>query len=134
MKEVIEDGSGFQKFISKNLGKQAFPFEQIIRLIRNCLVHAASAHIELKSDDFYKQRDFLLHHNVRCVHFRFLYADFIPQRSGSKTYGIDIKIDFAKLAAGQSFRKVISLHQMYMLAELCYNLSELYRHKKVSSK
>jgi hypothetical protein len=40
-----------------------------------------------------------------------------------------IYVDFKKLKDGQSLFDVISLHQLYMLSELCYNISEVFRMK-----
>lgn len=97
MKEVVDDASAFQKFMQKTLGTQYFHFEHIVRFVRNCLAHATSVHIDVKEDDFIKQKDFLAHRDVHAIHLRFLYKDHISQRSGSDAYGIDIAIDFAKL-------------------------------------
>jgi hypothetical protein len=40
---------------------------------------------------------------------------------------LDIKIDFSKLKEWQKVFDVVPLHQVYLLAEFCFNLSEIFR-------
>ncbi|MEI8252180.1 MAG: hypothetical protein WCG25_00125 [bacterium] len=40
---------------------------------------------------------------------------------------MDIEIDFERLKEGQKIFDIISLHQVYLLAEFCFNLSEVFR-------
>jgi hypothetical protein len=40
---------------------------------------------------------------------------------------LDIEIDFEKLKEGQKIFDIISLHQIYLLSEFCFNLSEVFR-------
>jgi hypothetical protein len=59
------------------------------------------------------------------VKFDFVYADNWKERTGSKDYWIHLELNFTKFQEGQSLFDIISLHQLYMLAELCSNLCEL---------
>jgi hypothetical protein len=40
---------------------------------------------------------------------------------------LDIKIDFSKLKEWQKVFDIVPLHQVYLLAEFCFNLSEIFR-------
>jgi len=128
-KELIDTHSSFEEFLRTKLDKQMFPFEQIIRFNRNVLSHAIDSQIIIKQDDFLNQKAYLLQHGIDNVHFTFKYSDYIQERSGSKTYGIEIKINFNRLKAGTPLYTAVPLHQLYLLCELCYNLTKLYSKK-----
>ncbi|MBU0627152.1 hypothetical protein KKG31_02865 [Patescibacteria group bacterium] len=126
-KELIDSEFAFQRYLKTTLGKQFVAFEQIIKFLRNVLSHSTTSHIQLKTDDFIKQKDYLKKNVDTLIDFKFLYADAFPQWKGSKDYGIHIQLDFKKMKDGQSLFDLISLHQLYLLTELCFNLSEIFR-------
>ena len=119
----------FEKFLKQKLTKQYVGFEQIIKFLRNVLSHSTTSHLNLKTDDFIKQKEYLKKNVDTMIDFRFLYADFFPEWKGSKEYGLRITVDFKKLKDGESLFEVISLHQLYLLSELCFNISEVFRLK-----
>jgi hypothetical protein len=55
------------------------------------------------------------------------YADYFVERKWSKEYGLNIEIDFHKLKEWQKLFDIVPLHQIYLLAEFCFNLSEIFR-------
>jgi hypothetical protein len=63
-----------------------------------------------------------------------VYSKYIAQRKGSKDYWIQLSIDFKRLKPGLQLEKLISWHNLYLLSELCYNLSLLrdVKHKTLS--
>jgi len=126
MRELLDTSLPFKSFVQKRLGVSYLPFEHIIRLTRNVLSHHSSPNLLLKADDFTKQRDFLAHDKISRIHFSFVYATSWKERKGSRDYGIDIAVDFAKLKEGMKFFSLISLHNLYLLSELCFNLSKIY--------
>lgn len=87
--------------------------------------HTTTSGIILRIEDFVKQRDFLTHEKDPVVKLDFVYAEHRSEWTGSKEYGIHTQIDFTHLKEGDSLFDSISLHQLYMLAELCSNLCEL---------
>jgi len=127
IRELIDSSVAFRWFLEKTLGKQFFPFEQVVRFSRNVLSHALDSKISLKEEDFFNQKKFLLLQKKHEIMLSFTYAKFVKERKGSKNYGLKIKIDFAKMKEGQSFFDWVSLHDLYLLSELCYNLALIYR-------
>ena len=125
MRELLDSNPTFFAYSSQRLWSQYFSFEQSIRLIRNVLSHTTTSGIILNIEDFVKQRDFLIHEKDPVIKFDFVYADNWKERTGSKDYGIHLEFNFTKFQEGQSLFDIISLHQLYMLAELCSNLCEL---------
>ena len=108
MREVIENDASLREFLKTTLQDQYFPFEI--------------------------QRDFILSPKFQRVQklkgsaeisLDFVYAKYISQRKGSTTYGIHFKLDFAQLKPWIGLEHLISWHDLYLLAELCFNLSQL---------
>ena len=126
-REMIDSELPFKSFLKQRLDKQYFPFEQIIRLLRNILSHNASSDISITHENFSKQKEYLLELNIHTIHLKFNYAMMIKERKGSKTYGVDIKIPLKQLAEWTPFNKLISRHKLFLLSELCYNLTEIYK-------
>ena len=81
MKELIDTSSSFNNHLRKQLDKQFFPFEQIIRFSRNILNHAIDPQIIIKKEDFLQQKAYLHEHGVTNIHFIFNYADYIKERT-----------------------------------------------------
>ncbi|MFA7718109.1 MAG: hypothetical protein WC875_05320 [Candidatus Absconditabacterales bacterium] len=129
-RELIENNIAFQKFLQKRLGKSFFDFDQIIRLIRNIFAHSLTSNLVIKTDDFIKQRDYLIHEKTTDLHFLINYSKQFKEWKGSADYQIDIAIDFKNIKEGQSFFDHISMHQCYLLCEFCYNVSEIFRKEK----
>lgn len=127
MRELLDNHQDVEKHCKTLLGSQFFPFEQIIRLLRNCLSHALDPHITLKHDDFHVRKAFLLSHDIHFLHLRYHYSEHIPQRKGSEKYGPDIRINIKSVRSGKRLYDYIDQHHIYLIAELCYNLSLLYK-------
>lgn len=127
MRELLENNEEFKKFVVSRLYEHYFDFEQIIRLIRNILSHTTTADLIIKNDSFIKQRDFLIYAKNPVVSFKFSYANYWKEWKGNKDYWLDITIAFNKIKEWSSLFDIISLHQLYILAELCYNLCEVFR-------
>lgn len=134
MRELIENDENFRNFLKETLKDQYFPFEQTIRFIRNVLNHWTTSNLLIKQEDYEVQKDFILSPKVQRVNnlkgsalikLNFIYSKYIPQRKGSKDYWIQLAIDFKQLKPGLQLEKLISWHNLYLLSELCYNLSLL---------
>ena len=135
MREIIETQPDFQLFLSKKLKDKYLAFEHIIRFFRNVLNHIETADVKIKLDDFIKQKDYLAKgKQLSKISFAMHYADYFVEWTWSKEYGLDIEIDFYALKEGQKIFDIVPLHQVYLLAELCFNLSEVFRSTmKISS-
>lgn len=129
MKELMDTEPVFQRFLKKKLKDNYFSFEQIVKLIRNVLSHAVTPSINLKTTDFVYQKDFIVKSLKNPIDLKFNYADYFAEWKWSKEYGLNIFIDFKKLKDWQSLFDIIPLHQLYMLAELCYNITEVFKSK-----
>jgi len=127
MRELLDTNIKFRNFVQMKLKDQYFPFEQIIKLTRNVLSHTTTANINLKTDDFIKQKDYLKNQKDPVVKFQFIYSKYFPEWKWSQDYGLNILLDFRKFKDGQPFFEIISIHQLYLLSELCFNISEIFR-------
>ncbi|GHV22877.1 hypothetical protein FACS189428_5570 [Clostridia bacterium] len=147
MREMIENIPSFRNALQAIFGKEYFPFEQTIRFLRNVLSHSSTTSLLIQLEDFQKQKDFLLSEKdskgrikpiTKKIKLHFLYRDHLPEREGSPDYACEIEIDFITLKPQTSLRKIVSLHQMYMLSELCYNISKVItartKHKSLAPK
>lgn len=133
MRELIENDRPLRTFLKSQLQDQYFPFEQTIRFLRNVLNHSTSSGLALKLEDFEIQREFILSPKIQklndyhgaVIHLDFVYSKYISERKGSPDYGIHLSLDFAALKPGILLEQLVKRHDLYLLAELCFNLSQL---------
>ncbi len=125
MRELLDNNTIFSAYAVKRLWAQYFSFEQTIKLVRNVLSHTTTSGIILNIEDFVKQRDFLIYKKDPIIKFDFIYAEHRKEWTGGKEYWIHLELDFTSFKDGQSLLDIVSLHQLYMLSELCSNLCEL---------
>lgn len=131
---MIETQQEFRDFLKTTLQDQYFPFEQTIRFLRNVLNHSTSSGLKLKLDDYDIQKDYILSPKQQRlnklkgsaqIELDFVYAKYISQWKGSSDYGIHLRLDFSKFKPGMELEKLMSWHTLYLLAELCFNLSQI---------
>lgn len=134
MREMIENDANFREYLKDLLKDQYFPFEQLIRFLRNVLNHTTTSSLKLKLEDYEVQRDFILSPKVQRVQklngsamitLDFHYSKYVAQRKGSPEYWIQLSIDFKKLKPDLQLEKLVSWHQLYLLSELCFNIAQL---------
>ena len=134
MREMIENDANFREYLKDLLRDQYFPFEQLIRFLRNVLNHTTTSSLKLKLEDYEVQRDFILSPKVQRVQklsgsakitLDFHYSEYVTQRKGSPEYWIQLSIDFKKLKPDLQLEKLVSWHQLYLLSELCFNIAQL---------
>ena len=134
MREMIENDANFREYLKDLLKDQYFPFEQLIRFLRNVLNHTTTSSLKLKLEDYEVQRDFILSPKVQRVQklngsaritLDFHYSEYVAQRKGSPEYWIQLSIDFKKLKPDLQLEKLVSRHQLYLLSELCFNIAQL---------
>ena len=134
MREMIENDANFREYLKDLLKDQYFPFEQLIRFLRNVLNHTTTSSLKLKLEDYEVQRDFILSPKVQRVQklngsamitLDFHYSKYVTQRKGSLEYWIQLSIDFKKLKPDLQLEKLVSRHQLYLLSELCFNIAQL---------
>ena len=128
MREMLETQESFQLFLRKKLKDQYVAFEHVIRFLRNALNHIETADVKLTLAHFIKQKDYLYRgQQISKISFVMKYADYFVERKWSKDYGLHIEIDFHTLKEWQKLFDIVPLHQIYLLAEFCFNLSEIFR-------
>ncbi|MDR0649945.1 MAG: hypothetical protein LBG59_00620 [Candidatus Peribacteria bacterium] len=125
MREMIENLPRFRNALKAIFADQYLPFEQTIRFLRNVLSHSSTPSLLIQQEDFQKQKEFLASQKVKEIRLHFLYHTHLPEWEGSPEYVCEAIINFSSLHAGTSLRKVVTLHQMYMLSELCYNITKV---------
>lgn len=131
MKDLMQQDAHFERFLKELLGLEFPVFQKIIFFCRNVLSHHIKADIILTREDYEKQM-LMLHHTKKMT-FNFNYKEvFGAVRKGKETYGFSINIDTSTIREGQKYADIIPRHEQRMLAELCYNLSEYYKAKKLS--
>ncbi len=131
MKELVEEENNFKSFLQSSLKSKYFDFEQIIRFIRNILSHNIDTNIIIKQQDYASQKIYLLSRWKHIVNFNFRYKKIFWQYwTWDPKYWINMKINFKKISHNDKFFNIISLHDLFLLSELCYNLVQIYKHKK----
>ena len=129
MRELLQDKDNFQKFVQQTLQDQYFAFEQSIIFIRNILSHSIDSNVTIEIASLVWQKMYLAERHATTLNFQFCYADYIQAWKGSKTYGITIHIDFNAIKQGQNLTDLVPEHTLYLFAELCYNVTELFKFK-----
>ncbi|HOJ16298.1 MAG TPA: hypothetical protein PLC43_03920 [Caldisericia bacterium] len=130
----------FRKFIVSILSKDKFKhFYYIIKFIRDVLSHNIDNEIKLINENFDKTKnEFLKKNSSGIADFEFIYSRDFPDvknflKDIPNNYGFKIQLNFNNLQDNSQqrykFTDIISEWQLYMLMELCYNLSIYYRVK-----
>lgn len=131
-RETMENNESFLEFVSERLQKEFFDFDQILRLTRNILSHSTTANANIKNEDFEKQKSFLEFKKKTKLNFEMKYSTYFTERKWNPDYQIKIELDIEKLKEWKSIFEYISMHQLYLLCEFCFNLSEIFRkYKKI---
>lgn len=143
IRELIETSLPFRSFLQLQLQDQYFPFEQTIRFLRNVLNHATTWNLLIKIEDYDIQKDYILSPKIQRVHelkgsalinFNFTYSKYIKERKGNPEYWFSFSIDFSQLKPWTPLEKLISRHNLYLLAELCFNLAQIAQHQSKTQK
>ncbi len=131
-RETMENNESFLEFVSERLQKEFFDFDQILRLTRNILSHSTTANANIKNEDFEKQKSFLEFKKNTKLNFDMKYSTYFTERKWNPDYQIKIELDIEKLKEWKSIFEYISMHQLYLLCEFCFNISEIFRkYKKI---
>lgn len=136
MREMIEKLPSFRAYLQQLFGEEYVAFEQVIRFLRNVLSHSTTPSLLIHLADFDKQKDFLISQKIKKLNLNFIYADHLKERKGSADYACKVSLDLFKIEPLTPLDQVISLHQRYLLAELCFNVTQiiLMRTKKLTAK
>lgn len=128
MKELIDSENNFKRFLKKNLKSQFFHFEHTIKFIRNVLSHNIDTNIHIKRQDYESQKTYLLESGKHIINLNFKYSKYFPKYwTWDKNYWVNVKINFKKIWNNDKFFDIVDLHQLFLISELCYNITVVWK-------
>ena len=129
MVESLRFESPFKTFMQELFNEQYENFFDIVSFVRNVLSHNVHSEIRLGQKDF----DGTLKRIRRMgrepkLFFNFQYALNLPELGApNDAYSFTCKIDFSALEEGMPFLEILSMWDLMMPSELCFNLVMTYR-------
>lgn len=132
MVESLRFDSPFKIFMQQLCGEQYENFFDIVSFVRNVLSHNIHSEIRLSEKDY----DGTLKRIRRMgrnphIAFAFQYALRLPELGApNEAYTFTCEIDFEQLSEGMPFLEILSMWDLLMLSELCFNLVMTYRAKE----
>lgn len=132
MVESLRFESPFKDFMQELFGEQFENFFDIVSFVRNVLSHNIHSEICLNDKDF----DGTLKRIRRMqrssdIAFSFQYSLNLPEIGApNDAYIFTCNINFESLEAGMPFLEILSMWELMMLSELCFNLVMTFRMKE----
>jgi len=129
MVESLRFESLFKTYMQELFHEQYENFFDIVSFVRNVLSHNIHSEIRLSQKDF----DGTLKRIRRMgrdanLFFNFQYALNLPELGApNEAYSFTCNIDFSALEEGMPFLEILSMWDLMMLSELCFNLVMTYR-------
>lgn len=133
--EALRLNSSFSDFLHVRLGERYEDFFDLLSFVRNVLSHNIHAEIALNAKDYEGtlKRIRRMGRNPHVV-FTFVYAQDLPEISPPyEGYGFTCIINFEALYEGMEFLEIIPLWELFMISELCFNLTQAFRGNIASS-
>ena len=132
MVEALRLDGDFKSYIEDKFTNQYEDFYDILSFVRNVLSHNTHAEIRLNEKDFAgtlkRIRRMRRDENISL---NFQYSQSMPEISPPNSkYGVNISIDYLSLKIGDEFLQIVSLWDLFMLSELCFNLVLSFRNLK----
>lgn len=132
MVESLRFDSPFRVFMQELFGEQYENFFDIVSFVRNVLSHNIHSEICLNDKDFDGTLKRIRRMKRNCdIVFSFQYSINLPEISApNDAYIFTCKINFESLEEGMPFLDILSMWDLMMLSELCFNLVMTYRMKQ----
>ena len=130
--ESLRFESPFKDFMQALFKEQYENFFDIISFVRNVLSHNIHSEIRLNAKDFdgTLKRIRRMQRNSNIM-FSFQYALNLPEIGApNDAYTFTCNINFEALSEGMPFLEILSMWDLMMLSELCFNLVMTYRMKE----
>ncbi len=136
MVEALRLENDFKIYIEERFGQEYENFYDILSFVRNVLSHNTHAEIRLNEKDYAGTLKRIRRmRREEKVKLNFRYSKSLPEISPPNSkYGVNIDIDFLALKIGDEFLKIVTLWDLFMLSELCFNLVLSYRRLTESAK
>lgn len=132
MVESLRFESPFKIFMQQLFGDQFENFFDILSFVRNVLSHNIHSEICLSEKDYEGtlKRIRRMGRNPEMA-FAFQYSMTLPELGApNDAYTFTCKINFEALTEGMPFLEILSMWELLMLSELCFNLVMTYRMKE----
>ena len=132
MVESLRFDSPFKAFMQNLFGEQYENFFDLVSFVRNVLSHNIHSEIRLSEKDYdgTLKRIRRMGRNPNIL-FSFQYALNLPELGApNEAYVFTCHVDFDALKEGMPFLEIISMWELLMLSELCFNLVMTYRLKE----
>ncbi len=132
MVEALRLESGFRLFLQERLGERFEDFIDVLSFIRNVLSHNIHAEIALSSKDYEGTLGRIQRmRREPDITLDFNYTQDLPELCvPDEDYGFDCHVDFASLQSGMPFLDILSLRELFLMSEWCFNLVVGYRLQK----
>lgn len=130
--ESLRFESSFKTFMQDLFGEQYENFFDIVSFVRNVLSHNIHSEIRLNAKDFDGTLKRIRRmHRKSDISFSFQYALNLPELGApNDAYSFTCKIDFEALEEDMPFLEILTMWDLMMLSELCFNLVMTYRIKE----
>jgi len=132
MVESLRFESPFKNFMQELFKEQYENFFDILSFVRNVLSHNIHSEICLSEKDYDGTLKRIRRMNRSPnILFSFQYSLNLPELGApNDAYVFTCKIDFEALSEGMPFLEILSMWDLLMLSELCFNLVMTYRLKE----
>lgn len=130
--ESLRFDSPFKTFMQELFGDQYENFFDIVSFVRNVLSHNIHSEIRLSAKDFDGTLKRIRRMHRECdITFSFQYALNLPELGApNDAYIFTCKINFEALEEDMPFLEILTMWDLMMLSELCFNLVMTYRMKE----
>ena len=129
MVEALRLESDFRGFLQERLGERFEDFIDVLSFIRNVLSHNIHAEIALNPKDY----EGTLGRIQRMrrdpnITLDFNYSRDLPELCvPDSSYGFTCHVDFSTMQSGMPFLDILTLRELFLLSEWCFNLVVGYR-------
>jgi hypothetical protein len=129
MVEALRLESDFRDFLQERLGDRFEDFIDILSFIRNVLSHNIHAEIALNPKDYEGTLGRILRmRRDPDMTLDFNYSRDLPELCvPDRSYGFTCHVDFSTMQSGMSFLDILSLRELFLMSEWCFNLVVGYR-------
>jgi hypothetical protein len=118
--------------LRERLGEERFEnLIDIVAFVRNVLSHNTHAEIHLTPKDYEGRRKRIERMGRdTAVEFVFLYQEDLSEiHAPVEGYGLALQVDFGMLTPATPFLEILSMGDLMLLSELCFNLVMVYQRR-----
>ena len=129
MVEALRLETDFRTFLQERLGERFEDFVDLLSFIRNVLSHNIHAEIALSSKDYEGTLGRILRmRRDPDISLEFNYSRDLPELCVPEgDYGFTCQLNFSEMQSGMPFLDILSLRELFLLSEWCFNLVVGYR-------